>query len=183
MYRQTDGVPMGSPLVPALTNIFVGYQKTKLFLNVKNPLIYQRYVDDTFAVFENEDDSEEFLSSLNFFHSSLCITFEKELNSSFPFLDVLVEKHKTGFITSVYRKPTCTGQYIHCDFFSPMNRKINLVATLVHRALFIYSNSLNLTKMLVNAIESLAKLTPTQLALPTPKPLRQQKLFFSSQCF
>ena len=121
MYRQTDGVPMGSPLVPALTNIFVGCQKTKLFLNVKNPLIYQRYVNDTFAVFENEDDCEEFLSSLNFLHFSLCITFEKELNSSFPFLDVLVKKHKTGFITSVYRKLTCTGQYIHCDFFSPMN--------------------------------------------------------------
>ena len=108
---------------------------------MKKSLIYYRYVDDIFAVFENEDDCEKFLSSLNSLHFSLSFTFEKELNSSLPFLDVLVEKHKTGFITSVYRKPTFTSQYIHWDSFSPMKRKINLVATLVHRALLISSSS------------------------------------------
>ena len=141
MFRQSDGVAMGSPLGPALANIFVGYQETKLFLNVKKPLIYYRYVNDTFAIFENEDNCGKFHSSLNSLHSSLRFTFEKELNSSLPFLDVLVEKHKTGFITSVYRKPTFTAQYIHWDSFIPMKRKINLVATLVHRARFICSSS------------------------------------------
>ena len=32
MYRQIDGVAMGSPLGPALANIFIGYQEEKLFL-------------------------------------------------------------------------------------------------------------------------------------------------------
>ena len=75
------------------------------------------------------------------FYSSLRFTFEKELNSSLPFLDVLVEKHKTGFITSVYRKSCFTGQYVHWDSFSPTKRKINLVTTLVYRAMFICSSS------------------------------------------
>ena len=120
IYQQTDGVAMGFLLGPALANIFVGYQKTKLFLNMKKPLICYSYVDDTFVVFENEDNCEKFLSSLNSLHFLLRFTFEKELNSFFPFLDVLVEKYKTGFITSVYRKLTFTGQYIHWNSFSPM---------------------------------------------------------------
>ena len=65
MYRQIDGVAMEFPLGPALANIFVGYQETKLFLNVKKSLIYSRYVDDIFAVFENEDGCEKILSSLH----------------------------------------------------------------------------------------------------------------------
>ena len=86
MYRQTDGVAMGLRLGPAFANIFFGYQETKLFLNLKKSLIYHRFVDDTFAVFENKDDNEKFLSSLNSFHSSLRFTFQKGLKSSFSFL-------------------------------------------------------------------------------------------------
>ena len=58
------------------------------------------------------------LSLLNSLHSSLCFMFEKELDSSLLFLDIPVEKHKTGFITSVYRKLTFTGQYIHWDSYN-----------------------------------------------------------------
>ena len=74
-------------------------------------------------------------------HSSLHFTFEKELNSSLLFLNVLVEKHKTGFITYVNRKPTFTSRYVHWDSFSPIKQKINLVTILVHPAMFICSCS------------------------------------------
>ena len=101
---------MGSPLGPALANIFVGYYEEKLFSEISKPAVYFRYVDDTFAIFRNEKDSEEFLTRLNDLHSSLRFTFEKEKNNSLPFLDVHVERTKTNYKTSVYGKSTFNGQ-------------------------------------------------------------------------
>ena len=74
-------------------------------------------------------------------HPSLRYTFEKEYNRTLPFLDVLVDKNDQEFVTSVYRKPTFTGQYIRWNSFCPMKRKTNLISTLVHRALAICSKS------------------------------------------
>lgn len=141
IYRQIDGVAMGSPLGPALANIFVGYYEEKLFSDMPKPSVYFRYVDDTFAIFRNEKESEEFLIKLNDLHSSLKFTFEKEKNNTLPFLDVCVERMKTGYVTSVYRKPTFTGQYLRWESFTPIKRKASLVSTLVHRALRICSKS------------------------------------------
>ena len=70
-------------------------------------------------------------------HLSLRSTFEKEKGKCLPFLDVYVKKAEVGFETSVYRKPTFTGQYLRWESFSPLKRKISLISTLVHRALMI----------------------------------------------
>ena len=63
------------------------------------------------------------------------------MQSDFALLDVLVEKNDHEFVTSIYRKLTFTGQYIRWNSFCPMKRKINLISTLVHRALVICSKS------------------------------------------
>ena len=51
------------------------------------------------------------------------------------------KKEATGFLTSIYWKPTFTGQYIRWNSFSPKMRKISLIKTLVHRALMICSKT------------------------------------------
>ena len=112
MHRQIDGVAMGSPFGPALANIFVGYSKFKLFQTTSEPELYYRYMENTFVVFSNGDECDLFLDSLNSLHPSLRFIFEKESNLALPFLDVLVEKSSSKFITSIYRKPTFTGQYL-----------------------------------------------------------------------
>ena len=72
MYKQIDGVAMGSPLGPALANIFVRYQEEKLFIDNNQPLIYFKFADDTFAMFEDKfNNCKQFLKQLNSLHQSL----------------------------------------------------------------------------------------------------------------
>ena len=117
---------MGSPLGPALANIFVGYYESLLFRRVKKPPMYYRYVDDTFAVFDSENDCNEFFHQLNSLHPTLRFTFEKEVNPSLPFLDVSIQVKKVGskIITSVYSKLTFTKQYLNWKSFSPEKKSV-----------------------------------------------------------
>ena len=96
----------------SLANIFVGYYESKLLQTLSKPKMYYCNMDDTFVVFSNKDECNLFLDSFNSFHPSLRVTFEAESNLAFPFLDVLVEKSPSKFITFIYRKPTFTGQYL-----------------------------------------------------------------------
>jgi len=112
IYQQTDGIAMGSPFGPALSNIFVGNYESKLFDSFPEPLTYYRYMDDTFVVVDNGQECDLFLEQLNLLYPSLQFSFEKECNQSLPFLDVMIEKAPPKLVTSVYRKPTFTGQYI-----------------------------------------------------------------------
>ena len=81
---------MGSPLGPALASIVVGYHESKLFSSVQKLTIHFRYVDDTFAIFEQESDLDDFLVTLNCLHPAVKFTFEKEHDGKLLFLDILV---------------------------------------------------------------------------------------------
>ena len=52
---------------------------------------------------------------------------------------MLLEKSPSKFITSIYRKPTFTGQYLRWNSFSSQKRKTNVILTLTHRAMAICS--------------------------------------------
>ena len=146
MFKQVDGVAMGSPLGPVLANIFVGFYEQQLPIDKdKSSLAYRRYVDDTFSLNINREAADDLLGKLNNLHPALQFTCEHEENSKLPFLDALVHKEHqqnnrtTVFSTSVYRKPTFTGQYIRWDSFSSKQHKINLIKCLVNRATKICS--------------------------------------------
>ena len=132
---------MGSSPGPVLANIFVGFHESRLSDNTVKQDVYFRYVDDTFVIFISELDCDCFHGKFNLLHPVLKFTVEMEQNNSLSFLAVLMEKEGTGFLTSVYRKPTFTGQYIRWNSFSPKARKISHIKTLVHRALKICSKT------------------------------------------
>ena len=141
MYRQVDGVAMGSSLGPILANIFVGYHEEQLFKSYTKPMLYVRYVDDIFTFLSEPKQADVLLKSLSDLHPSLAFTKEEEKEKCLPFLDVMVERANNSFVMSVYRKPTFDGQYIPWDSFCPMKRKTNLISCLVNRALKICSPS------------------------------------------
>ena len=124
---------MGSPLGPVLANIFMGYCEQQIPRS-NLPLFYRRYVDDTFAVFEPANKSEEFLTSLNNIHCSLKFTTEMEHENAIPFLDINVQRTGNELHRSIYRKKTFTGLYTRFDSFCPMNQKLSTLKSLVARA-------------------------------------------------
>ncbi len=72
-------------------------------------------------------------------HPALQFTMEEENSKALAFLDVLVEREERAFITSIYRKPTFTGQYVPWNSFCPVQRKTNIIDCLARRARMICS--------------------------------------------
>ena len=71
-------MPMGSPLSPALANIFVGFHESRILDNTIKSGVYFRFVDDTFAIFGSELDCDHFKGKLNLLHPALKFIVEKE---------------------------------------------------------------------------------------------------------
>ena len=79
---------------------------------------------------------------LNGMHPSLTFTMEEENDNRLPYLDVMVIRSGTSFLTTIYRKPTFTDLYTLWQSFSSKQQKITLICSLVTRAKRICSPSL-----------------------------------------
>ena len=104
------------------------------------PVFYKRYVDDTFVLFKHKNHVPLFLNYINSQHRNINFTYETENNNIISFLDVKVERSNDGFVTSVYRKPTFSGQGTSYFSFCSFLFKVNAIKTLIHRAFRISSN-------------------------------------------
>lgn len=97
IYDQIDGIVIGSTLGPVLANIFVGFYESQLFENVQRHTLYYQYIDDTFALFGDEQEAISFFDQLELLHLSLRFTMEKN-NCCLLFLDILVERSDNKFL-------------------------------------------------------------------------------------
>ena len=113
-------------------------EKTKEF-NMQ-PDVFFRYVDDCFAVFPDFESAMLFYRKLNQIHSNVNFTYKLENNKQLPFLDVNVDNSKDKLQLSIYRKPTHTGLYNKWSSLAPTKYKINLIRSLVNRAIKGCSN-------------------------------------------
>ena len=143
LYKQIDGVAMGSPLGPSLANAFLSYCEKNRLNNCPQefkPVFYRRYVDDIFILFKSNDHLKYFQNFLNSCHINMSFSTETEKENKLLFLDVEVICEQGKFTTTVYRKPTFSGVFSNFERFLPSVYKFGMVYTLVYRYFRICSN-------------------------------------------
>ena len=114
-YKQVEGIIMGNPLGPTMANFFMAHLEEKIFAEKSNgpllPKLYLRYIDDVYAIFDSNQNCDEFLPILNAQHQSVKFTVEKATDP-LPLLDVEKQFDEFGFKTSFWRKPTLYGTVV-----------------------------------------------------------------------
>lgn len=111
-YEQLDGLAMGLSLSPFLCNLFMLTIEERCKNMFFFPSIYYRYVDDCFAVVE-EDKIDDTLNNLNSICSEIQFTIEVEENRKLAFLDLEIQRTFTNKIEfDIFRKNTTTERFI-----------------------------------------------------------------------
>ena len=129
---------MGSPVSPAVANIFMASLEERALKTFAHPpTTWHRFVDDVFSIMK-KSFVQEFLTHLNNQHPSIQFTFEMEDNRKLPFLDTTVHHCEDGTLRiDTFRKPTHTGRYLQLDSSHPLSTKRSVVTSLLKRIDYI----------------------------------------------
>ena len=104
--KQHDGVSMGTPIGPTLTNAFLCHHEKNWLQNCPfefKSVIYRIYVDDTFLLFRSKHHIKRFRNYLNRQRENIKFTSETDNENSISFLDIKITRDSNKFMTSVYR--------------------------------------------------------------------------------
>ena len=112
----------------------------KIVLSEFKPVIYRRYVDNTFLLFRLKHHIEKIRNYLNRQQKNIKFTSETENENCIPFLDIKITRDNNKFMTSVYRKPTFSGVFTNFKSFILKSYKYNLLFPLLHREFKLCSN-------------------------------------------
>ena len=161
--RQIHGLFMGSSISPPLAMMYLEHFEKHLYEvempnNIK-PTEWKRYVDDSFIVYEhNEESFDSFFNKLNALDPYIKFTceeavsgenagFNSDVSEALPFLDLMVTRHRVGTSNdfsnklSIYRKPCHSGSYIHSLSSQPTSTKRSVIRSMFLRA-FRYCDSI-----------------------------------------
>jgi hypothetical protein len=150
MYKQVDGVMMGSPLGPLFANIFMCELENRVIPTLTGKICnWVRYVDDTFGLIKIGEE-QHVQQELNKYHPNIQFTQEVEKDEMISFLDVAIKRSGGTIETSVYRKKTNTDVYIHWKAHAPSSWKIATLKNLIQRATRVCSTDQALQQELVH---------------------------------
>ena len=139
IYFQRDGLPIGKSISKPMAGIYMHWFEKEYVFNEDsrfkgNIVFWKRQMDDVFFVWRGKkEDLELFVWMLNGKENRVQFTLEIEKDNFLPFLDVGITKSKEKLITTVYRKPTHTQQYIHWNSNHPKNMLLGVLQGLIHR--------------------------------------------------
>lgn len=159
-YRQTQGLAMGNPLSPFLSDLFLDNLENKYIFNNHNKFgkvkAWYRYVDDILAFIDGSPpDIEQILDEMNLIHPAIIFTVELENNNSINFLDLTIRKTVNKLEFSIYRKPTQTDHLIPSSSSHPFQHKMAALYCYTNRLLNIPMSHSNFNKEL-NILKQLA---------------------------
>ena len=131
---------MGSPLGPALANIFISLEEAILPSIKKHVAQWKRHVDDTHAFID--PSKIEFVSEkLNSYRPNIQLIHEIEENQKITFLDVLIIRTRDNKLqTTEFRKETNTDLYINWNSHASIQWKWGSLKNLIQRSILICSN-------------------------------------------
>ena len=111
-----------------------------VFLNMREHMMsWKRFVDDTITSIKPAS-IPYVINVLNSFHSNIELTYEEEKYGQISFLDVLLVRKNDTFETTVDRKPTNNGIYLHWNSFAQNTRKRGTLRSIIARAYDVCSN-------------------------------------------
>ena len=140
MYKQIEGVAMGSPLGPLFANYYMAYLENSIFTNSElKPSIYARYVDDVFIQIQSVEQLQNIKAKFET-NSVLKFTYELNINNRLSFLDTMIDSSGNTFHTTVFHKPTDSGHCLNADSECPEKYKNSVITNYLNRAYRISMN-------------------------------------------
>lgn len=133
-YKQTIGVPIGSPLAGILAELIVRRKKTEVFHTLLPTIkLYRRYIDDVIIIREKTNNQKN-IEQL-FRDESLRLTIKKvrEDQQEISYLDINIRIIKGEYQTGVYRKSTYIPLFIHKESREPWHTKMAAFKALLYR--------------------------------------------------
>ena len=129
LYKQIDGLAMGSPPAPCFANGWL----SKFDNSVKgNAKLFSRYMDDILREIKESEIGDK-LHEINNYHPNLKFTIERENEASLPFLDMRIIRNGGRLTSSWYTKSTDTGLTMNFHALAPRKYKKSVVSGIVYR--------------------------------------------------
>ena len=172
LYKQIDGVAMGSHLGVLFTNAYLGFVEQRVFQGTRQPAKYNQYIDDTFSIADSHETLDMIRRAFEM-SSVLRLTCEFPQEGVLPFLDVRIKQDRGGLHTLVYHKPTNLGLCLNGNSEFPSKYKTSVISSFVRHALShcstwndVHQELENITQQLVNngyANKDIQRVTKTTL--------------------
>ena len=120
---------MGTPMAPAVANLFMGWLERKILENSPVTLTqnqWKRFIDDIFVLWlGSQEDLQTFSRHLNTLHPTIKFTAASS-RTEIPFLDILIKVRNGLLHTDLHTKPTDTHNYLHYLSAHPRHCKDNI---------------------------------------------------------
>ena len=123
-YLQVGGTAMGTKVAPSFAITYMGdFEEKHVYTYRLKPLIYLRYIDDIFIIWQHGDEElEHFFQHMNSCSPHIKFTTETS-KETIPFLDTSVIIQGTNIMTTLYTKPTDSHDYLYYDSAHPQRCK------------------------------------------------------------